>query len=255
MKRKISISLFFILFLAACNAVASATPQTEEATPTIVPTQETATVTPSSFECQAAFERRELTEPYQRQTANQPRYTLSTDELNSYLDLMGIQSLCIPAELGAPFLSVDWNSVQNPATTGRMISISFENLYPGAGWSDGFLLYSTYEFSTGSEYDKFASLKDRDAVRNHTAASMIEINGVEGFIRFWPGLSYGNIPIYKTYVLPFENHYIAVIYKLGVFDPAEVDSAIQEFQAGRYPTDRLAPLEMMDFLATSLRFK
>jgi len=35
----------------------------------------------------------------------------------------------------------------------------------------------------------------------------------------------------------------------------DVDGSIQEFQAGEYPTDRLAPLEMMDFLANSLRFK
>jgi hypothetical protein len=56
---------------------------------------------------------------------------------------MGIQSLCIPVELGATFLSVGWDSAQNSATTGRMFSLSFENLYPGAGWSDGFLLYST----------------------------------------------------------------------------------------------------------------
>jgi len=143
MKKLTCISLFIILSLADCNAFAPATPQTEEATLTIASTQETATATPPSFDCQAAFERRELEEPYQRQTTNQPRYTLSTDELNNYLELMGILSHFIPVELGAPFLSVDWDSAQNSATTGRMVSLSFENLYPGAGCSDGFLLYST----------------------------------------------------------------------------------------------------------------
>jgi|GEM_PF-3359871 len=255
MKKLTCISLFIVLILAACNAFTPPTPKTEEATLTIASTQETATATPPSFDCQAAFVQRELEEPYQRHAANQPRYTLSSDELNDYLSLMGIQSLCIPIGLGAPFLSVDWDSAQNPATTGRMVSLSFENLYPGAGWSDGFLLYSTYEFSTGSEYDKFAHLEDRDALRGHSAANMIAVNGVKGFIRFWPGLSYGNIPIYKTYVFPFENTYVAVVYDLGAFDPAEVDNRIREFEAGEYPSDRRAPLELMDFLANSLRFE
>jgi len=241
--------------MVACNTPSLATQKAEPATATIAPTEVVATATPPSFDCQTAFVQRELEEPYQRHTANQSRYTLSTDELNDYLSLMGIQSLCIPVELGAPFLSVDWDSAQNSAPTGRMVSLSFENLYPGAGWSDGFLLYSTYNFATGSEYDKFARLEDRDAVRDDTAANMIEVNGVKGFIRFWPGLSYGNIPIYKTYVFPFENTYVAVVYNLGAFDPAEVDRSIQEFQAGKYPADQLAPLEMMDFLANSLRFE
>lgn len=143
MKKLICISLFVVLILAACNAFTPAIPRTEDATATVSPTKETAPATPPSFDCQTAFERRELEEPYQRQTSNQPRYTLSTDELNNYLTLMGIQPLCIPLELGAPFLSVDWDSAQSSATTGRMVSLSFENLYPGAGWSDCFLLYST----------------------------------------------------------------------------------------------------------------
>lgn len=86
-----------MLTLVACNTPSLATQKAESATATITPTKETATATPPSFDCQAAFERRELEEPYQRQTANQPRYTLSTDELNYYLGLMGI-----PVELGAP---------------------------------------------------------------------------------------------------------------------------------------------------------
>jgi len=85
---------------------------------------------------------------------------------------------------------------------------------------------------------------------------MIEVNGIKGFInKILARLSYGSIPIYKTYVFPFENYYVAAVYNLGNFDPDEVDRSIQEFQAGEYPADRRVPLEMMDFLANSLRFE
>ena len=149
MKELINIS-FVVLALAACNALAPPTPKTENATATIAPTKETATATPASFECQTAFEQRELKEPYQRTKPNsQSRYTLATDELSNYLNLMGIQSLCIPGELGAPFLS----------------------------------------------------------------------------------------------------------YDLGAFNPAEVNGLIQKFQNGEYPADRVAYVELMDFLVNSLQCK
>jgi hypothetical protein len=43
---------------------------------------------------------------------------------------------------------------------------------------------------------------------------MIEVNGVKGFIRFYPGLSFGNPPIYMSYEFPFENYNVAIDYNL-----------------------------------------
>lgn len=45
---------------------------------------------------------------------------------------MGIESLCLPEDLGAPFINVDWNGADIPAATGRMVSIGFEELYAEA---------------------------------------------------------------------------------------------------------------------------
>lgn len=256
MKRLLTILtllVFASLAAAACNIPASSTQQAADAamTVTIIPAEETATA--PAFECQATFESRELKAPY---TGTKPRYILSTDEWNGYLNLMGIQSLCIPVELGAPFLNADWDSAKIPAT-GRMLSIGFENLYPGSGWSDIFLIYSTYDFIIGTEYDRFASLEDREALRDHTILNEIEINGIRGFTRFKASMwTYENQPqiIYKTAVFPFENYYVAVVYKLGAFDE-DVPELTQKFEMGDYPTDRIAYVEMMDFLVNSLHFE
>jgi len=158
--------ILLILFLVGCKAP-DALPAI---TNTSIPASETITTaiplimptgTPemeNTGDCQTIFERRELKQPYQT-SQGKMRYTLSDQELNAYLAVMGIDSVCIPESLGAPFINVDWDEAQNPATRGRMLSLGFENLYQGAGWSDGFLLYATYKFSTGSEYDMGASLK------------------------------------------------------------------------------------------------
>ena len=99
------------------------TPLAPTASPTAVPSPPpTSTSPPPSLQCASNFERRELREPYQRRSG-QPRYTLSEDELNAYLAVMGIESLCIPLELGAPFVNVDWDSKKTPSTTGRMLSL------------------------------------------------------------------------------------------------------------------------------------
>jgi len=99
---------------------------------------------------------------------------------------MSIQSLCILVELGVPFLNADWDSAKIPAT-GRMVSLGFEHLYHGEGWSDMFLLDSTCDFTMGTEFDRFATLEDRDALRNHSLVNAIPINGIGGLIRIQTG--------------------------------------------------------------------
>jgi hypothetical protein len=212
-------------------------------------------LTPPVAPCATVFESRELREPYQR-PEDRARYTLSTDELKAYLTVMEIAELCIPPEFGAPFLNVDWDSAQGTAVSGRMISLGFEDLYPGAGWSRAFLLYATYDFATGSEYDIFAKPEDRDAVRNGTLPNVIEANGVKGFVRFKPSdYSFGARTLFKTFVYPFETGYVAVVYALGDYDAAsDRDALIQDFEKGAYPPELQGMVALVDALATSLKF-
>lgn len=245
---KAAVPFLIVLLGAACVF----TPPDQQA-PAVVPLVETVTPVPAGFECQRTFEARELKEPY---SGSRPRHTLSAGEWNAYLNLMGIQSLCIPVELGAAFVNADWDSAKMPAT-GRMVSLGFEGRYHGAGWSDIFLLYSTYDFSTGTEYDRFSSLEDRDALLSGASPNEIEINGIKGFARFTPSRwAYEGQPqiIYKTYGFPFENYYVAVVYNLGAFD-GDTDLLVRQFQQGGYSADTAAVVEMFDFLATSLRFE
>jgi hypothetical protein len=182
---------------------------------------------------------------------------LAEDELNAYLAVMGIESLCIPLELGAPFLNVDWDSEKTPSTTGRMLSIGFEDLYPGAGWSDGYLLYATYNFATGSEYDTFATREDWEAVQNNLVPELIEVDGVKGFVRVKPAtFCFQNCFVFKTFIFPFDTHYVAVVYNVGAYDAdADLDRIIQRLEAGEIPTDRQAQVEAMDRLVTSIQFQ
>jgi hypothetical protein len=247
MKRKFIASVI-LLVVTGCNAISPTANPTPTATS--VPIVETAPPVEKDFECLETFEARAI------KTDGNPHIALSAGEWDGYLNLMGIQSLCVPVELGAPFLNADWDSAKIPAT-GRMVSIGFEHLYHGAGWSDIFLIYSTYDFTTGTEFERFASLEDRDALRSHSLANEIEINGVNGFIRFQTALwTYEGQPhtIYKTIVFPFENYYTAVVYELGAFD-GEVNELIQKFEQGDYPAECAAQVKMMDFLANSLRFE
>jgi len=142
-------------------------------------------------------------------------------DLEAYLDALGIESLNVPDELGALLLNVDWDSAQMPGATGRMFSLGFENLLTagGRGWGAGYIVYATYDFALGTEYDTFANLQDRDAVRNRTMPDMIEVDGVPGFVRVQPSAySFGTRGVFKTYVFPFEDYYVAVVYTLGYFD-------------------------------------
>lgn len=207
--------------------------------------------------CVSSFQRRELAGNYQKDKQNPvARYTLSTAELQDYLAEMGVKTLCIPFELGAPFLNVDWDSNQIPATTGRMLSLGFENLYHGAGWSDGYILYATYDFSTGTEYETFAEPEDFDAVNQGIISNIFEIDGVKGFIRIkQSNICFGKCTAYKAYIFPFKTSYVAVVHNLGAYDfDSDWETIEQTLIDGNYPVEKQANLALMDFLVSSIQF-
>lgn len=247
-----------LVALIGTTACATLTPTITQIapTPTLMPfstPQIPATPTFVPFECQTAFSAHEANGST---SGSGTRITLSAEAWTSYLNQMGIESLCVPLELGAPFVNADWDQARMPAT-GRMISIGFENFYRGSGWSDIYLVYSTYDFTTGTEFDRFASLEDRDALRDHAAAGEVEVGGIRGILRFMPSQwGYENQPqiVYKTWVFPFENHYLAVVYNLGAFD-GDVNEWILRLQRDEYPIDQTPYIKMLDFLARSLRFQ
>lgn len=212
---------------------------------------ETETINPS---CLNQFHRRELRKPYQ-QTGHDERYTLSSEELTGYLDIMGIEFMCIPVQLGAPFINADWSVLDGSATVGRMISIGFEDLYEGAGWSRGFLLYATYDFSAGTEYDVFSTQDDIGAVRNDSFNNMITVDKVPGFIRYHASLPMGMQYVSKTYVFPFETYYVAVVIRLGAYDPTEIGEVLREMENGTHPESNGESVLHMDALVSSIRFK
>jgi hypothetical protein len=168
---------------------------------------------------------------------------------------MGIETVCLPPQFGAPFLNVDWNPEVIPTVRGRMVSLGFEDLYGGAGWSRGYLLYATYDFAVGSEYDTFATPEDYENVQNGSIPDLIEAGSAKGFLRFHPGLSMGLQPVKKTYIFPFEKHYVAVVINLGAYEPTEVDGILAEMETGDHPDLFDIDVTRMDELVASLVFR
>jgi hypothetical protein len=250
-----------VIILAGCNSIGmeptvnsmSAPTKMVEASPLPLSTSTSALASVNTNDCQNSFEKRELKKPYQT-SQGKMRYTLSAQELDAYLAVMNIASVCIPESLGAAFINVDWDEAQNPATRGRMLSLGFENLYPGAGWSNGFLLYATYNFTTGSEYDIFARPEDRQALEQKELPNLIDVGGLPGFIRYVGGISMGLQPVFKTYVFPFEEDYLVVVYRIGVFEYEEASWIIQRLEMGQYPMADNTEAQAMDRLAFSVRF-
>ena len=247
--------LICAVILMACNLSGALTPtpvptSTSTPAPSFTPTN-TVKPTPSELQCLSSFEHREMKEPYQKRVGGKNRYTFSTIELSQVYQEMGVMSFCIPEVLGAPFLNVDWNNTTNPSVTGRMISIGFVNLYHGQGWSDGFLLYSTYEFSTGAEFDRFASLEDWENFINGSLKETQPIAGGKGFSRFMAGVSYGDVPIYKTYVFPGPQAYIALVYEIGVYGDNDA-VMVETFNQGHIPADKSTMVALFDRLAETV---
>jgi len=277
-----SLSIVFVLFLAACSSSIPRDLQTIEAAtqdPTII--SPTATVTPVAISPSATAEPQPMPsietatapaltpvvgpprclETLERRLVNEQRpggerYTLSFEEFDAYLDLMGIESLCVPEQFEEPFLNVDWNDFGDPQIAiGRMVSIGFDGLYPGlTAWSSGYIIYSTYDFEVGSEYVVFASEEDRDRVIDQSMPNPITVGGADGFTRFQKGLNYGTQLIHKAHIFPFESHYIAFVVNIGHYDPDDVDDVVRQMEIGAHPDLLHNNVRLMDYLVSSLQF-
>ena len=206
--------------------------------------------------CTTTFEHRLLRDPYPR-GGFPAHFTLSAEELDQTLATMGIADLCIPPRFGAPFISTDWDSAQGTAVTGRSIRLGFEDLSGGGGGSSAFILYETYDFLGCTDCEPFARPKDRDATFSGAMPGTIEVDGVKGFVRLKPSeISLGGKTIYKTFVFPYETHYLAVVYTLDYFYPGtDWDAQFQALAAGAYPPELHRMVALVEALAMSLKFE
>lgn len=227
------------------------------AVPSLAPTTSSLTIPPlfpSSHpsQCRGELASRSLGEPSMDPGASRGDI-LTPTQLSDYLSIMGIDSLCIPHSFGAPTLNVDWHDPE--ASIGRMISIGFDGLYsgPSSAWGRGFIVYSTYDFEVGSEYETYATQDDLQATRTDSMPRMISVDGVDGFIRFVPAL-YGEIADI-AYIFPFETHYLAAVLTLGQYDPAFVNDAIIQMEEGQHPDLANPDLPLLIDLVSSMRFK
>lgn len=179
--------------------------------------------------------------------------TLTPTQLADYLNIMGIESICIPRSYGAPTLNVDWRYPE--ASIGRMISMGFDGLYSGpwSAWGRASIVYSTYDFEVGSEYETYATQDDLQATRSRSMPRMITVDGIHGFIRFIPAL-YGEV-IDIAYIFPFETHYLAAVFTLGQYDPALVGDDIIQMENGQHPDLASPDLPLFIELVSSMRFE
>jgi len=250
MSTRYLIPLLLCVALAACRAPLPSTPTPSE------PSVLKATPSPDAIECPGEVVNRSSGNPPGTPGAR-TRRVLTSQQLADYLNIMGVDSICIPAAFGPPILNVDWNNLDDPPVAiGRMISIGFEGLDEGAyGWGRGFLVYSTYDFEVGSEYDVFATLEDLEAIRSRSMPRLIRVDGVDGFLRYFPGLSMDTQAVYITYIFPFDTHYLATVLALGLYDPAQVNDIILQMEEGRHPDLANPDLPLFDQLVSSIRFK
>jgi hypothetical protein len=172
--------------------------------------------------------------------------TLFAAELRDYLVQMGVTGLCLPPEVGAPYLGVDWNVAAIPPTadSGRRLRIDFKD----SGTVS--LIYATYDFALGTEYITHATIADYEAVQAGTHPDLITTNGTPGFLHIG---SDGYTGVIKTFVYPFADHYVALSaglsYEAGVGDPDALAAAMAE---PPYPTEGAAELRALDEMVASL---
>jgi hypothetical protein len=244
---------------AACGKIAipalPATPSLLPAQTNLPPSPTATAVTPTMEPCAGFFEKRPVQINTRKGEDGKPLYTLTTNELKNYLDMMGIESICLPQNTGVPYLIADWDSAKLPAT-GRMVSIGFDKKYPGMGWGGLFLLYSTYDFKFGTEFERYAKLADRDALRAGILANMVEINGVKGFTRVKPlSMCMGDCAIEKAYIFMFEDHYVALVATLDMVGyDKDINTALGRVEAGEIGAEYRPAAEMLETLVERLRF-
>ncbi len=241
--RLIALAIPILFLLASCQNEPSRPLETQ--TPSLeIPTSTQVPV------CQTAFEHRELRDPYTRGIDDAPRYTLDTVELDTYLEWMGVHSLCIPVEAGAPFINTDWNAGVQPSVRGRLVSLGFEGTYDGSGWSRIYLVHSTYDFTAGTEYDRFMTADEWTAFKNDMLEGVELLPDGRGFVRYKSGLYFGNYPIYKTYVFPAEDGYTAMVINLGTYS-GEFDAEVARIKQGELPEDVIPWLPVFEQMASS----
>ena len=235
----ISVLIALAIALEACAPAASQTPAVQETVS--VPPAPTP-LEPDPLVCNNDYTRHELTSPYRRDKYNpQPVYTFAPEEFSAILAGLGISAVCVPEGADAPYALFDWKVDDGSALQGRMATLSFD------AWSEAQIVYTTYDFAKGTEYDKFATADDYYAIKNTNTG---------GFERILVGLCYGKCTVYKTFIHPFADHYVAVTLDLGAYDyGTTVDSQVSKFNAGEYPTHLQDDLARFEVLVRGLEFK
>ena len=180
---------------------------------------------------------------------------LSNDQWLAYQHIYGIESVCLPRGLGEIRRESDLYSTENIDGLGKMVLLRFDDSMPEDNAGGPYLLYSTYDFSIGAEFDRTATIDDRDALRSGEMPDSLVINGTAAFVRFQQGGCFG-FCVLKCIVFPFDDYYVAVVSNLGEFDFDATDwrTVRETLRAGEYPAAFRSQVAQTDWLAQSLDF-
>jgi hypothetical protein len=184
---------------------------------------------------------------------------LSLAEFKSFLNTMGIASFPLTAELGNPFQAVDWDrNTQNPTVTsqadsGRMISLGFENMIGyGSRWGGLNVIYSTYDFAIGTEYDVYAKPGDREKLARGEFPHTTTVDGRKAIVAYRS--NYMAITgAQKSVTVPFNDHYVTFVYHLHSKESYS-EKEIQDMYQGKYPTTDADDLKLFDTIVSQVKF-
>jgi hypothetical protein len=205
--------------------------------------------------CADSIEQREIYDPYASPTAD-PRLTMPRIEFVAYLSLMGITEMCIPREFGLPFLGADWNDLDEPPNAiGRRVRIEFDRLFRTFGEGDVYIIYATYDFEGGTEYEIFAREEDLELVRSQSSPNPIEVDGVPGFIRIYEGSPMGGAHFYRTTILPFDTYWVGVILHLGIYDIEDAEIVMGQLVDGSHPALLHPHVALTNQMVASIQFR
>jgi hypothetical protein len=165
-------------------------------------------------------------------------YSLSNQEWENFIKLMGIDSVCIPSEFGQPVFYVDWDQEGGVAAAkGRRFVIGFENLLISGDISSGTIIYSTYNFAlsgearTYAERDLKATLDDLNEIKNKPY--VLQVDGFKGYANYTFNDTFNSIR--KEIFFPFKEHYIAITYNLKGDYSENYSKIIEKLYRGEYP--------------------
>ncbi len=183
------------------------------------------------------------------------RNALSKNDLDSFLSLMKINSLCIPETFGAPFLYADWDVETESADSGRKFAISLENTMDhGSAWG-GHIEYATYDVSTGTESSNWASQQDYEKLKDGSIENTVQINGFDAMVEYRPFISLDGEEggIQKAVTLPFSDHYISFVYPLPNSE-GDFDAFMSKLEDKQYPDEYENELKSFDAFVNSVEF-